>query len=899
MTRLATLSEHLRLSRLIHEFETNGHFAATVDPLRLDRNVVHGKHLRSTSLLKEYHGFSDLDLGKTFDTSEEPVLRKRFSALPATLGEILGELETTFSGSVGVEFRHMNNPAKVEWVRNRVLLRSSGEDEARAAPCKERVLAELCSAQAFEEFCSNKFSAATHFSLEGGESLIPGLEALLEHCAVRHDMLGVEMGMAHRGRLNVLRNILKIPIHRLLDRFEAYLEDDDESLPNNSDDVRYHLGANVRREFDAGKAISINLAANPSHLEAVNGVVLGCARAKQFKLGADWPEARRKIMPLLLHGDASFFQGSVRECLGFSNLDSYTTGGTVHVIVNNQIGFTTLPRQAHSSTYCSDVAKSVGAPVFHVNADAPLEVIRVFQDAVDFRQAFLSDVVVNLWCYRRRGHNQKDSPQITQPLMYREIHRHLPVTNQFANEMGVDLEPFMLAASRAIESNQLVLARAQSARSMETAEDQVRVDWHQPQQNPPAQLLVGVSTGVDKSTLVQLGQTLFTLPAHFENVHPKIKQVFDKRLESLRDRVRWDVAEQLAFASLMQLEKIDVRLSGQDCERGTFNQRNAVLNAVVNDHEVHYSPFSQLPTAGGGSITVCNSPLSEESVLAFEHGYSLVDCFQNLTMWEAQFGDFANCCQTIIDTFIASGEDKWIRPSGIVLLLPHGLDGQGPDHSSAYVERFLALSNERDDPARPFAREELARQGVNLHIANPTTPAQYFHLLRRHVLCPFRKPLIVFSPKYLLHHRPCTSALDDFAPGTKFQVVLPEPCRTAKRIVLCTGKMYFHLCEERDRRKLGADVALIRVEQLCPFPFNEIAKALEARAAGAEVLWVQEEPKNRGAWTWMQPRLSHVLQGSSDSVRYMGRPPSASAATGSYPKHKQELQRLIHQVLTL
>jgi len=823
----------------------------------------------------------------------------------------------------------------MNWIRANVL-----HNRAPLEPSQQRkILAQLVQAQVFEEFCADKFSAATHFSLEGAESLICGLDSILDR-ASQHGVLALEMGMAHRGRLNVLANVLEIPLSALLDRFERYLDDLD-WLPNNSDDVRYHLGASVLRQTSPDSpAVRLSLAANPSHLEAVNGVVLGKARARQFliahrdrasKEARPDAEARRKVMPLLLHGDASFFQGSVRESLGFSNLRDYTTGGTVHVIVNNQIGFTTLPKQAHSSTYCSDVAKSVGAPVLHVNADSPEDVVRAFARAVDYRQEFGGDIVINLWCYRRRGHNQRDAPEVTQPAMYSAIRKHPTVARKYAAALGVDADVELRQTRSDIESRVLAvqreLLRAMSGKDAaflgdDNTETRVRALWNERQAKDDPGRVVRVAdcfggrderqSGVPVERLARIAQRMFALPAEF-SAHAKVAQVMEKRLRTVAtgDGVRWDTAEALALGSLL-LDGVDVRLAGQDVERGTFNQRHAVLYALGADgNETSYEPWTALlgekPTSPTrvGMLSVVNSPLSEESVLAFEHGYSLYSSGV-LGIWEAQFGDFANCAQTVIDTFLASGEEKWARQSGLVLLLPHGFDGQGPDHSSAFIERFLALCSEDDAPAPAVLEGEedsrASRMGVNMVVANPSTPAQFFHLLRRHVIADFRKPLIVFTPKFLLHHIPCTSKLDDMAPGTQFKVVLPDDGqggRPLRRIVLCSGKLWFHLAEERAKADAQGDVALVRVEQLAPFPFAALKREI-ARLdphGRADVVWAQEEPKNKGAWAFVAPRLAHVLGPSQAAARYVGRPPSASPATGSYNRHKRELQRLIDRVL--
>lgn len=794
----------------------------------------------------------------------------------------------------------------------------------------------------FERFLGRRFSGAKRFSIEGGESVIPGLIELFES-ASDHGVEVVHMGMAHRGRLNVLANVLQRPLRAIISQFQPYLPDEPE-YPNNSDDVRYHLGTSSFLTMRSGRQLEVNLAANPSHLEAVNAVVLGQTRARQLQLG----DQGDRVMPVLLHGDASMFQGSVREAFGFSALEDFRTGGTIHVIINNQIGFTTLPKQADSAVYCSDVAKISRSPIFHVNADDPEAVLKVMKMAIEYRQTFRCDVTVDLVCYRRHGHNEQDSPEITAPVMYHFINKHPTVVSLYLKklerdnvitaaeyaQMCADFEAHLAAEyqhSRELlpsawdNMGDAAAAAAATTATSTTAAKPWSAEWFEANQRPASDTLDGSEclTGVDRKVLEAVGTQLFRIPQGFA-AHKKVEAVMNNRLRAVEtgDRVDWATAEMLAFGSLL-VEGTDVRLSGQDCERGTFNQRHAVLYDQFEALEARHSSYTPLNTLDvaaikrklelkaladvpRGAFQVCNSPLSEEGVLGFEYGYSLQSP-QSLTIWEAQFGDFANGAQTIIDTFISSGEQKWQRQSGLVLCLPHGYEGQGPEHSSARMERFLLLHNEDSDAFPPVGTASDADERANFFVAIPTTPAQYFHALRRQTARSFRKPLVLFAPKSLLHHRPCNSDLADLAQGTAFQRVLPPhpddqltmvADADVRKLLLCCGKIYYPLLHAMRGRGVK-NVATARLEQLAPFPFAEVADCI-ARYPNAEIVWVQEEPKNMGAWTFVAPRLRTVFQhaGEVRDVAYVGRPPSASPATGQYELHLQEMRTLIDDALS-
>ncbi|RLN96084.1 hypothetical protein BBJ28_00005065 [Nothophytophthora sp. Chile5] len=813
---------------------------------------------------------------------------------------------------------------------------------------KVDMLRQMVQAELFERFLGRRFSGAKRFSIEGGESLIPGLCELLES-ASDYGVEVVQMGMAHRGRLNVLANVLQRPLRAIISQFQSYLPDEPD-YPNNSDDVRYHLGTSSFLQMRNGKRLEVNLAANPSHLEAVNPVVLGQARACQTQLG----DNGSRVMPILIHGDASMFQGSVRETLGFSSLEDFRTGGTVHVIINNQIGFTTLPKNADSAVYCSDVAKVSRSPIYHVNADDPEAVAKVMKMAVEYRQTFHCDVTVDLICYRRHGHNEQDSPEITAPVMYHFINKHPSVIKLYSKKLESEgvLSPQDFADMCA-EFEDHLTSEYHHAREVHSVWDNPgdtswKNEWYADSKRSQSEGSDGKphategevgndkhvydrSTGVDKSFLEEVGAQLFRIPQGF-SAHRKVEAIMNNRLRAVEtgDRVDWATAEMLAFGCLL-VEGVDVRLSGQDCERGTFNQRHAVLYdqfEALSGRNSSFTPLNELDVeeiksklqmvglenATRGRFDVINSPLSEEGVLGFEYGYSL-QTPMGLTIWEAQFGDFANGAQTMIDTFISSGEQKWQRQSGIVLNLPHGFEGQGPEHSSARMERFLQLVNEDSDVFTTQEDVDAATKRSNVHVVIPSTPAQYFHALRRQISSSYRKPLVLFAPKSLLHHRPCTSDLADLTLGTAFQRVLPPHPddqmamvnddevseiiidAQIRKLVLCCGKIYYPVRHGLRSRGIR-DVATARIEQLAPFPFQEVADCI-ARYPKAEIVWVQEEPKNMGAYSHVFPRLMTVLSrlGDSRGFAYIGRPPSASPATGQYEVHLQEMRAIVEDAL--
>jgi 2-oxoglutarate dehydrogenase E1 component len=840
---------HTAFTRLVYRYRELGHFLARLDPLN-DPPASH------PLLAIQDVGFTDADLDRTLEIDDFFVGLRR-----ATLRELLAALRETYCRTIGVEYMHIQDTRIRRWLQERMEPHRNRPKFDRTQ--KIRILQNLHYAELFERFLHTRFVGQKRFSLEGAETLIPLVEAIVEK-APDSQVREIVLGMAHRGRLNVLANILRKPYEEIFAQFEENF------LPDSSagdGDVKYHLGFSADRVNSRGGKVHVSLSPNPSHLEAVDPVVEGRTRAKQSLFG---DTERKRGLPLLIHGDAAFAgQGLVAETLNLSQLEGYTTGGTIHVIVNNQIGFTTSPRDARSTTYCTDVAKMIQAPVFHVNGEDPEAAVYVAELALEFRQAWGRDVVIDMFCYRKHGHNEGDEPSYTQPLMYEKI-RNRPTLTEVYNEQLIMTGDLTVAETEAIKSK----FEAKLQGTLEA----VRTG---PQQYPLMHGFAGrwrdmtgryshapAETGVAEETLRLISERLVRVPDGF-TVHPKLLPMFERRHKEFLDGkpLDWALAELLAFGSLV-LEKTPVRLSGQDTRRGTFSHRHSVFY----DHHTGepYTPLNHL-TPEQAPFSVYDSLLSEAAVLGFDYGYSL-DAPQTLVLWEAQFGDFANGAQVIIDQFIASGSSKWQRDSGLVMLLPHGYEGQGPEHSSARLERYLQLC--ADD---------------NMQVAYPSTPAQYFHLLRRQMKRNFRKPLVLMTPKSLLRLKACVSLAQDLITG-RFNEVLDDTADAAavRRVLLCSGKIYYDLLDRRTQEK-AADVAIVRVEQLYPFPEEMLLRALKRFRKGKEFVWVQEESQNNGAWTFVEPRLRAM----GYTIEYVGRDASASPATGSSQVHKREQKEIV------
>ena len=860
--RGATL-DSVRALMLVRAYRVRGHLMADLDPLGIEGRDPHPE------LEPESYGFGPGDL-------DRPVFIDHVLGLDSpTMREILDVARKTYCGTIGYEFMHNQDPDEKSWIQVRIegddfRLRFSDED-------RRRILKQLVEAEAFERFLQTKYTGTKRFGVEGAESLIPLLDAAIQRAAE----IGVEeivLGMPHRGRLNVLANIMLKPYQAIFAEFQGGAVHPQDI--QGSGDVKYHLGTSVDRDLD-GKLVHLSLTANPSHLEAVNPVVNGKVRAKQAQRG---DRDRKKVMSILMHGDAAFAgQGLVTETLGLSELDGYKTGGTMHVIVNNQIGFTTRPSDSRSSPYPSDVAKGVQSPILHVNGDDPEAVVHAARLATDYRQAFGRDVVVDMFCYRRAGHNEIDEPAFTQPAMYKRI-ADLPTTRQTYEKRLI--ERGTLTAAEAQAGRDACAARLESEFEAAAGYKPNKADWLEGRwaglRLPEGGARRG-KTEVALARLLEIGRKLVAVPQGFA-LHRTVRRMLDAKARTVEagTGIDWATAEALAFGTLL-LEGYPVRLSGQDSGRGTFSQRHSVWRDQENERR--YAPLNHL-APGQAPYEVVDSMLSEAGVLGFEYGYSLAEP-NALVLWEAQFGDFANGAQVIFDQFIASGESKWLRMCGLVALLPHGYEGQGPEHSSARLERYLQLCAED-----------------NIQVANCTSPANYFHILRRQLHRDFRKPLILLTPKSLLRHKLAVSELADMGPGTSFHRVLwddaeVEPDAAVRRVVLCSGKVYYDLFERR--AELGIeDVYLMRVEQLYPFPHEALSEEL-SRFRRAEILWCQEESQNQGAWFFVAPRLEGVLaaiEAAQRRARYVGRPESASPASGLYGAHMAEQRRLVDEALT-
>ena len=843
-----------RVDSLIRSYRSRGHIIAEIDPLRQPK-------LQPPELDPSYHDLTAADLDRQFAcASMEPD-----RLLP--LREILERLRSTYCRSIGVQFMHIDDYAIRQWLQERMERTQNRLALGRAEQL--RILTRLTDAVVFEEFIRKKFIGAKSFSLEGSESLIPLLDLAIEH-AGDQGVTGIVLGMAHRGRLNVLANIIGKSPRAIFREFA----DTDPKLQLGGGDVKYHLGYSNDWVTAAGQKVHLSLCSNPSHLEFVNPVAAGRVRVRQDCCG---DAERDQNLLLLIHGDAAFIgEGVVQETLNLSRLPGYTVGGALHIIVNNQIGFTTSPNEGRSSMYATSVAKMLPAPIFHVNGEDPEAVAQCVQLALAFRAKFKLDVVIDMYAYRRLGHNESDEPTFTQPVLYRRIAERKPVREGYLEHL-LKLGEVTRAEADEIAGHRQSLLEQNLAESRSKQEPQpsttLPANWKNYVGGPEP--LDEVETNVDKQTLATLLAAQTQLPADFQP-HPKIQRMLEVRKEMAAGEhaLDWAAAEPLAFATLAT-KGVRVRLSGQDCGRGTFSHRHAVLHDFNDGHL--FTPLQHL-AAKQSPIEFHNSPLSETGVLGFEYGYSL-GCPDGLTLWEAQFGDFVNAAQVIVDQFIISGEKKWGHLSGLVLLLPHGWEGMGPEHSSARLERFLRLAAED-----------------NIQVANPTTPAQYFHLLRRQALRRWRKPLVVMTPKSLLRHPVSVSNLDDLATG-RFQRIIPEMSERAgaavKRVLLCSGKIYFELAEQREKLKRD-DVAILRVEQLYPLPAELLQSALTPYRDGTPVFWVQEEPANMGGWYDFRVRFGDRLFGRWPFAG-ISRPASASPACGSANAHQREQAALIAQ----
>ncbi|MEZ4329354.1 MAG: 2-oxoglutarate dehydrogenase E1 component [Polyangiales bacterium] len=860
---LAATQLQARLSALINAYRVRGHLYAKLDPLGL-------KDLPPTELALERYGLANVDPSTVFSTDD-------FSGPPSLpLGEIVERLRETYTRTIGVEYTFLEDKEAREWLQDE--MESSTNHTQLDVHDQLRILTKLTDAEIFEQFLHTKYIGAKRFSLEGGESVVPLLDLLIER-ASEHGVDEIVIGMAHRGRLNVMVNILEMDVRDIF----AGFEDKDPRSNMGRGDVKYHMGFSTDRKTEAGREIHMTLAFNPSHLEWVNPVVEGRVRAKQDRKG---DKARSRVLPLLIHGDSAFIgQGVVAETLNLSEIGGYRTGGTVHVIINNQIGFTTNPEDARSTRYCTDITRMLRCPVFHVNGEDPEAVAQVAHLAAEYRQRFGRDVVVDLYCYRKYGHNEGDEPRFTQPLMYAAVDQKRTVrqvyierlveTGKITRQQAEDIEnrrrAFLDQALEEARRGKFALKPSAMLGVWESYTGGRDVDTPR------------VDTGYPREKLVALIDKLTTIPDGF-TPHPRLKRfVLDKQREIMTTGVEvdWGTAENLALSSML-VEGIPCRLTGQDVRRGTFSHRHAVIFDSVTG--ARYTRLGHL-SDNQARLEIVDSPLSEAGVVGFEWGYSL-DTPDALILWEAQFGDFMNTAQVIIDQFISSSEDKWHRLSGLVLALPHGFEGQGPEHSSARLERFLMLCAED-----------------NMQVVNLTTPAQVFHVLRRQVLRPWRKPLVIMTPKSLLRHKRAVSTLDELATG-RFERLLPDAASDSKgapkdaskvtRVVLCSGKVYFDLEEERE--KLGADhVALLRLEQLYPLHPEEIRDALAPYADGTDLVWCQEEPWNMGAWYFIRARLPEIVEHRLP-LRCVARPESASPATGSSGAHKLEQRMLIDEV---
>ena len=860
--------DSIKAIALIRSYRIRGHLIANLDPLgMMKREYLHELHPSD-------HGF------KKDDYERKIYLSSYLDSTYSTIKQIMSKLRKVYCSTIGAEYMHISDPEEKIWFRERMEKKENQINFTNKG--KKAILKTIIKAESFEKYLAKKFIGTKRFGLDGGEALIPALEQIIK----RGGQLGakeIKIGMPHRGRLNVLANVLQKSYKKIFNEFVGEL---DAKSEESAGDVKYHLGASSNREFD-GNSVHVSLTDNPSHLEAVNPVVLGQVRAKQFFHN---DKERKEVIPILIHGDAAFAgQGVVAECFAMSGLKGHNTGGTIHIIVNNQIGFTTSPRFARSSPYPSDLGKIVEAPILHCNGDDPEAVVHCAKIAIEFRQRFKKDVVVDLICYRRFGHNEGDEPTFTQPLMYKKIKSHPTTLNIYSkkliNENSITEEEFK---SEKKEFNDLLENQFKSAKDHHPKIDWFEGSWsrYRPQKGKDK---IG-NTGVQKNELIKISEKIHSLNENL-SIHRTIKRIFENRHKSVLEEknIDWSTAEALAFGSLLT-EGFPVRLVGQDSGRGTFSQRHSVLRNQEDNSR--YIPLNNISNKQK-NFEIVDSFLSELAVLGFEYGYSLVEP-ETLTIWEAQFGDFANGAQVVIDQFIASGERKWNRASGLVMLLPHGYEGQGPEHSSARLERFLQLSGQE-----------------NLQVVNCTTPANYFHVLRRQIHRDFRKPLIIMTPKSLLRNKLCISKLEDFSKNESFHRVLKDHSyldndnfinlkkdSEIKKVIICSGKIYFDLLKAREKIKRD-DVVLIRVEQFYPFPVKSLVKEIKNYRKNANFFWCQEEPKNMGAWSSVRDYIQWTLDyigANNNKISYIGRDPAASPATGYAKRHISQQEEIIRKV---
>ncbi|XP_063839469.1 2-oxoglutarate dehydrogenase complex component E1 isoform X2 [Ostrinia nubilalis] len=927
------IDDHLAVQAIIRSYQARGHLAADVDPLGITTANLPQLGMRAPSselIMRKYFKFDEADMDRVFKLPSTTFIGEKEKALP--LREILNRLEAAYCDNIGIEFMFINSLEQCNWIRQRM----EPPNVTKMSPDQKRlILARLTRSAGFENFLAKKWSSEKRFGLEGCEILIPAMKQVID-VSTRLGVESIIMGMPHRGRLNVLANVCRKPLHQLFTQFAGLEAEDD-----GSGDVKYHLGTYIERlNRVTNKNIRLAVCANPSHLEAVDPVVQGKTRAEQFYRGDN---EGKKVMSILLHGDAAFAgQGVVFETMHLSDLPAYTTHGTIHIVVNNQIGFTTDPRHSRSSAYCTDVARVVNAPIFHVNGDNPEAVMHVCNVAAEWRSTFHKDVVIDIVSYRRNGHNEVDEPMFTQPLMYQKIRNTKPVLEKYADQ---------LITEGVVTAEEVKDVKDKYEKICEDAYNQAKQETHIKYKDwldsPWSGFFEGKdplkmsTTGVVEETLVHIGKRFSQPPpnaAEFE-IHKGLLRILKARMEMVENRtVDWALAEAMAFGSLLK-EGIHVRLSGEDVERGTFSHRHHVLHHQKVDKATYCALAHLYPDQA--PYTVCNSSLSEYGVLGFEVGYSVTNP-NALVLWEAQFGDFNNVAQCIIDQFISSGQAKWVRQSGIVLLQPHGMEGMGPEHSSARLERFLQMSSDDPDYMPPESPDYEVRQlhDCNWIVANCSSPASYFHILRRQIALPFRKPLILMTPKSLLRHPEAKSSFDDMKDGTTFRRVIPEegvasqnPSKVRK-LVFCSGRVYYDLIKQRRDRGLEADIAVARVEQISPFPYDLI-KAEVAKYPNAQLVWSQEEHKNQGSWSYIEPRCRTLLQNQktiraksqsqggswlsqlfggekpaaphsdSDSetvprtISYNGRPTAASPATGSKAAHNKELKNLLDEFCVL